>query len=199
MNSRVLLIISVVVIAVLAYLAWQRSSQEAVQAPMPVPDAPPPAMGVMPPTGAPGVEWDAPGRWSVEPASGVRLATYTIPGSGGAEPAQCAVFYFGQGQGGGIDANIERWISEFENPPPADRRTLDVKGMQVHRVEVSGNYVAHAMGTGEGAAAMADAMLLGAIVEGPNGSLFFKLTGPKATVAAAEGEFDAMLQSMRGS
>jgi hypothetical protein len=199
LNSRVLIVISVVVIAVLAYFAWQRTAQQSTTAPMPVPDAPPPAMGVIPPTGAPGVDWDAPERWSVEPASGVRLATYAIAAKNGGEAAQCAVFYFGQGQGGGIEANIERWIGEFENPPPAERRTLDVKGMQVHRVEVSGNYVAHAMGTGEGAAAQADAMLLGAIVEGPNGSLFFKMTGPSATVSAAEGEFDAMLQSLRGS
>lgn len=197
--NRVLIVISVVIIAVLAYFAWQRISQDGAQAPAPAPEAPPSAMGIMPPTGSPGVEWDAPERWSMEPASGVRLATYTIPGKGGAESAQCAVFYFGQGQGGGIDANIERWVGEFESASPADRRTVDVNGMPVHRVEVTGSYVAHAMGTGEGAAAMADAMLLGAIVEGPNGSLFFKLTGPSATVSAAKAEFDAMLQSLHGS
>lgn len=199
MNSRIWIIISVVVIGVLAYFAWQRTTQDAAQAPLPAPDAPPPAMGVMPPTGAPGVDWTPPQGWSVEPASGVRLATYTIPGSGDAESAQLAVFYFGQGQGGAVDANIERWIGEFENPQPADRRTLEINGMQVHRVEVKGNYVAHAMGTGEGAAAQADAMLLGAIVEGPNGSVFFKLAGPSATVEAAEDGFDAMLQSLRRS
>jgi hypothetical protein len=201
LNSRVLIVASVLIIGVLAYFAWKRTSQDAstAQPPAPAQEAPAPSMGMMPPAGAPGVEWNTPGRWSAEAASGVRLATYTIPAQGGAQAAQCAVFYFGQGQGGGVEPNIERWIGEFQDPPPADRSTIEVNGMQVHRVEVRGNYVAHAMGTGEGAAAMDDAMLLGAIVEGPNGAVFFKMTGPSATVSAAEAEFDAMLQSLRAS
>jgi hypothetical protein len=38
--------------------------------------------------------------------------------------------------------------------------------------------------------------LLGAIVEGPQGSVFFKLTGPASTIAAAEQEFDALIGSL---
>jgi hypothetical protein len=39
--------------------------------------------------------------------------------------------------------------------------------------------------------------LLGAIVEGPDGDIFFKLTGPAKTVAAAQDEFQAMLKSIK--
>jgi hypothetical protein len=42
-----------------------------------------------------------------------------------------------------------------------------------------------------------DWALLGAIVNGPNGDVFFKLTGPAVTVNAAAKEFDGMLGSMR--
>ena len=38
--------------------------------------------------------------------------------------------------------------------------------------------------------------LLGAIVQGPHGPVFFKLTGPAATVGRAEHDFDAMLASL---
>jgi hypothetical protein len=38
--------------------------------------------------------------------------------------------------------------------------------------------------------------LLGAIVAGPQGSVFFKFTGPAKTVAAAQPEFDALIASM---
>jgi hypothetical protein len=38
--------------------------------------------------------------------------------------------------------------------------------------------------------------LLGAIIEGPNGGVFFKLTGPVKTLASAERDFDAMLASL---
>jgi len=38
--------------------------------------------------------------------------------------------------------------------------------------------------------------LLGAIVEGPQGAVFFKLTGPAKTVAAAQGDFQSLLKSV---
>jgi hypothetical protein len=36
----------------------------------------------------------------------------------------------------------------------------------------------------------------GAIVEAPEGLVFFKLTGPLNTVAAAEGDFNSLLASV---
>jgi hypothetical protein len=39
--------------------------------------------------------------------------------------------------------------------------------------------------------------LLGAIVEGPGGSLFIKLTGPAKTVAAQQKNFDQLLASIQ--
>jgi hypothetical protein len=126
----------------------------------------------------------------------MRLATYTIPGAAGGENARCAVYYFGPGQGGGTEANIERWIGEFENPGKPDRKSSEVRGLKVSQVEVAGTYRAHA-GMGEGAQEAAPGWsLLGAIVEGPSGALFFKLTGPTATVAPAKREFEGLLASL---
>jgi len=39
--------------------------------------------------------------------------------------------------------------------------------------------------------------LLGAIAEGPGGSVFFKLTGPAKTIAAQQKNFDLMLASIQ--
>jgi hypothetical protein len=39
--------------------------------------------------------------------------------------------------------------------------------------------------------------LLGAIAEGPQGSLFFKFTGPAKTVAANQAAFQKMIQSLQ--
>jgi hypothetical protein len=39
--------------------------------------------------------------------------------------------------------------------------------------------------------------LLGAIVEGPGGNLFFKLTGPAQTIAANQKNFDQLLASIQ--
>jgi hypothetical protein len=41
--------------------------------------------------------------------------------------------------------------------------------------------------------------LLGAIVEGPAGRVFFKLTGPQKTVDASKAEFENMLKTLRKS
>jgi hypothetical protein len=41
-----------------------------------------------------------------------------------------------------------------------------------------------------------DFRLLGAIVSGPEGPVFFKLTGPSKSVAAAEKDFTAMINSL---
>jgi hypothetical protein len=39
--------------------------------------------------------------------------------------------------------------------------------------------------------------LYAAIVEGPDGALFFKLVGPEKSVDAAVGDFDGLLGSLR--
>ena len=57
-----------------------------------------------------GISWESPPRWKLGPRRAMRAATYKIPANpGDAEDAECAVFYFGPGQGGSIEANLQRW------------------------------------------------------------------------------------------
>jgi hypothetical protein len=152
-----------------------------------------------PPTSADaGVSWSAPQRWAVEPPRSMRLATYAIPASSGdAEGATCAVYYFGPGQGGTVDANMQRWTGEFQSAAQVKRTAQTVQGMKVSRVRAQGAYTSHGGSGMEAQGSKSDYALLGAIVEGPNGSIFFKLTGPVQSVNAAEEEFDGMLKSMK--
>jgi hypothetical protein len=206
MRLRLISFAIVVAIGVLAVMAWQRNTARA-PAPAEAPGAPAetPAAGGMPmpgdspsPASDPGVEWQTPKRWVGELAQGMRLASYIVPAPReGGENAQCAVYYFGPGQGGGVDANLERWIGEFQNPGTPARRTREVRGMRVSQVEVTGSYTAHASAPGEPAGIKSGWTLLGAIIEGPAGAVFFKLTGPGPTIAAAEKEFNGMLESVR--
>ena len=205
MGMRVLTGIIVVLIAALGFVAWNRNTGPATPSSGTGSEPAAPGAGgeaggmVMPPAQDPGVDWQTPKGWTEQPASGMRLATYAVPARGaGGEAARCAVYYFGPGQGGGIDDNIQRWIGEFENPSSPARRTFEVRGMKVSRVEVSGAYMAHAgMSEGGSESPAPGWTLLGAIVEGPNGALFFKLTGPTATVSPAAKEFDALVASLR--
>jgi len=215
MRLRFLSAVIVVLIAVLAYMAWNRSTSSAPPAPnttgegeATAPTAgsgePIPSAGGMPtevatpPAQDPGVTWEKPKRWVEELASGMRLATYVIPAASGSETASCAVYYFGPGQGGGTDANIERWVGEFQDPGSPVRREQKVRGMNVTQIQVSGTYSAHAGMSGAGSGAPSPGWtLLGAIVEGPNGALFFKLTGPDRTVAPAKREFEGLIGSLK--
>lgn len=147
----------------------------------------------------PGVSWTVPAGWTSSPPSGMRIAQYAAGG------AACNVFAFGPGQGGAVQDNVERWRSQFAGPagaPPA-AKVAPLAGALVKTtlVEIAGEYQgAMAMGAGkEAPPAQKDALLLGAIVEGPRGSVFFKLVGPRAAVEAQRAAFKALVASIRPS
>jgi hypothetical protein len=153
-----------------------------------------------------GLSWSIPESWQAGAQRPMRAATYLIAAAGGdSEGAECAVFYFGTGQGGDVESNVQRWIAQFEAPlggpstQAARRGKLQVDGLAVTTVEVQGTYAA-SMGPMSGATITKENFrLLGAIVEGPEGAVFFKMTGPAQTVDGARGGFDAMLKSVRKS
>jgi len=148
-------------------------------------------------TGA-GIKWTAPSSWKTEAERPMRLATYTIPPApSDSEAAECGVYYFGPGQGGSVEANITRWIGQFESKEAGKRDQRTVHGLKVSTVDVSGAYTG--MGgpmAKDGAAPKPNYRLLGAIVEGPQGSVFFKLTGPAKTVAQNQAAFEKLITSL---
>jgi hypothetical protein len=150
---------------------------------------------------AAGIRWTAPAGWKAEGPRPMRAATYSIaPAAGDTAGAECVVNFFGPGQGGGVDANIERWKGQVQGsdgkPATAkiDKRT--VRGVPITMIDSSGSY------TGMGGPMMASPKavpgyrLLGAIVEGPGGNVFFKLTGPAKTIASHQKNFDQLLASI---
>jgi len=145
----------------------------------------------------PGARVDQPSGWTFrQPSSSMRLAEAEIPGPGG--PALLTVFFFGAGGGGGVDANLDRWVGQIELDPgaTAERGGFEVNGYTVSVIEAVGTLLPSRMGGGPSEPAPGS-KLLGAVVEGPGGPWFFKITGPKDTVSAAEPAFEQMLQSIR--
>lgn len=147
------------------------------------------------------ITWVDPPEWKRSPRpSPMRKATYVVPrAAGDAEDGELGVFYFGPGQAGGIEANVDRWVKQFKDVPPERIKREDRKanGLVTHVIEVeSGTFNANTMGQGADKLKK-DYALLGAIVEAPSGAYFFKLTGPKKTVAAARKAFDGLIQSVK--
>ncbi len=225
MSMKNIAMLGIVAVLIIAYVAWTRNTQKpaagvtpqqtAPQAGEQTPSAPPPgdASGGMPPAGAqgqapapmvesgtnPGLAWTPPSGWTDQGPSTMRLATYVFHGPNQTE-AQCAVYYFGPGQGGTVDANLARWQGEFKNARSPSRGHLTANGVSIERIGLSGTYMAHVGMMGQGTSSEnPNWARLGAIAEGPNGSVFFKFTGPEAAVKAATKDFEAMLKSIHKS
>jgi hypothetical protein len=133
----------------------------------------------------------------------MRIATYDIRAvAGDPEDAECAVYFFGTGQGGTVEANLARWAQQFTGPdggapkeaPKTDRRT--VAGLKISTLTASGTYLGAGGMMGQPSAPKANYRMRAAIVEAPEGLVFFKLTGPVNTVATAEKDFDTLLNSV---
>jgi hypothetical protein len=78
----------------------------------------------------------------------------------------------------------------------ADIDTVTVGGLNITTIDLAGDYlVSGAMMQVTGK--KPGYRLLGAIVEGPEGSVFIKLTGPEETVKSAKSGFDALLKSIK--
>jgi len=146
-----------------------------------------------------GVRWSVPKGWVEGPPRQMRVATYvTLPAEGDAEGAECSVSFFGSGLGGTADQNIDRWIGQFENPTTPVRSAKQINGLTVHLVKVGGSYVGMGGPMGQpGSGKKESFTLLGAIVEAPEGAVFFKLTGPNKTVASLDGAFTSLVESLQ--
>jgi len=169
--------------------------------------APPAASAVAPtassrPTPAREVTWKDPVGWQrLAPSNSMRKATYKIPAQAkDPEDAEMAVFYFGRDEGGSTEANIQRWVAQFpETKPDAVKRTeRSANGLKQTLVELEGTYTGSGM-PGTPSAPKSSYRLIGAVVETPVGSYFFKMTGPKKTVEAARGAFLTLLDSVNAT
>jgi hypothetical protein len=132
----------------------------------------------------------------------MRRAQYRIPAAGDAEGGECAVFYFGAGQGGDVQGNIERWAGQFTTADggPAQAKVTEVEtgGLKVTRVELAGTYHPTAMGTGGGSASpRPGSLFLGAIVPGAEANWFIRCSGPEKTMNANRAAFDSLVASLR--
>ena len=149
------------------------------------------------------VSYKVPEGWTVEkPSSEMRVAQYKLPkAEGDADDALLVVYYFGPGQGGTAQANIDRWINMVKQPdgsPSNDKaktETLTVNGLQVSTVDVRGNYSGGMSQDSAPKDSKAIYRLRGAVIETPKGSYFVKLTGPEKTVNHWEQAFDEYIKS----
>lgn len=150
------------------------------------------------------LKYDIPRGWIAKPGSSAsRVAEFTLPrADGDPEDASVVVYFFG-GQGGTIQANLDRWIAQMTQPD--GRPSTDVakttrftsRGLDVTLLDVTGTYVAEvAPGSTERHNKPAF-RLMAAVVETGEGPYFVKLTGPAKTAAKWNESVMTFLKSLR--
>ena len=147
--------------------------------------------------------FDTPVGWTrVDTRSPMRVAEFSLPRTiGDVEDAELVVYYFG-GEGGAIEANLERWTSQMrqeDGKPSSDVATttsFEVSSLTVTVLDVPGIYAAEVHPGSRMRYYKRGYRLKAAVVETPSGPYFFKLTGPGRTVESWESDFTTLLESM---
>jgi hypothetical protein len=163
---------------------------------------------------AAGLSFAVPKDWAAgTPTSAMRAAQFALPAEKeGGDTPELVLFFFGSGQGGNTQANIDRWIGQMQqadgksSAEKAKRESRKVGKYTVSLVTVDGSYAGGMMG-GMGANPHADPhggggtksdyRLWAAVVEGDGGPWFFKATGPKGAMEKAATGFDALVASLK--
>jgi hypothetical protein len=143
--------------------------------------------------------YQAPRDWkAVSSTSSMRLAQWSYGAT-----SEIVLFYFGEGQGGGAEANLERWYSQFEQPDGSSTRdrakvTKSRSGeLAITRVTVSGTYAAPVRPGAAERRKEPGYRMIAVVVEGPSGPWFIRFLGPAAEVSAGEASFDAFLATLQ--
>lgn len=150
-----------------------------------------------------GMKAKAPATWKVgRPGSQMQVATFTLPKvDGDPEDAQVTVYFFGQGGGGGVDANVKRWQQMFKAPAGEKSKTdsFKVGEAKVTTVDVQGTYLSRFPPFDPNAKVTekSDFRLVGVVFENPKGPYFIRFVGPQKTVEKNKKDFDAWLKSFK--
>jgi hypothetical protein len=155
-----------------------------------------------PPAG--GLSFTAPPAWQARPAaSTMRVAEFVVPKApGDAEDAELIVYFFG-GSGGTVDANIDRWIAQIQQPDgsaskdKARRDIQTINGLKVTMVDLTGTYVAEVRPGATERHNKPDFRLRAAVIETARGPYYVKMTGPAKTMTAADADFKKFLSTVK--
>lgn len=133
--------------------------------------------------------WTVPSGWKELPGSGMRFATFVVPGRGSPD-AELSVVVL-PGPAGGELANVNRWRVQL-GLPPLDEPGLAKSG---HRSKTLAGMLLEV--DLEGAQDGKKTRMLGGILSADESTWFFKLTGDPSAVGSARPSFHEFLKSLR--
>ncbi len=148
-----------------------------------------------------GLTFDAPSAWkTAKPRSAMIQKQLTIaPTEGDKTPAELTISAIGGG-GGGVEANIKRWQSQFKDEDgkeaKIEQKTVKGKNVDIIRAETAGHYFPPPFTR---LPDQPNFRLVGAIVQAGGTGYYLKLIGPDKTVKANTEAFDKLLASVKSA
>ena len=149
------------------------------------------------------LKFTIPSKWKIEPVeSPARGGQWRVPPlHGQGEGGEVVVFYFGPGIGGSAKENIEAWIGTMFNaeghPAAAERKQHKTGGITISQVVIFGTYNQLVSLPGVPPVPKSNYGLLGAVIENPQGAIYWRFTGPEALITANLPLFNKVIDSVR--
>ncbi|MBX7105430.1 MAG: hypothetical protein K1X57_15200 [Gemmataceae bacterium] len=150
-----------------------------------------------------GLKSKAPAAWKEQKStSSMRKAQFKIDrAEGDSEDAEVIVFYFGKGQGGGVEENLKRWKGQFKAPAGDQAKTekFKVGDVQVTYLDIQGVFLSKNPPFDPNAKTIEkpNFRALNAVFASANGPYFIRLAGPDKTVSAQKKAFDDWLKNFK--
>lgn len=143
--------------------------------------------------------YEVPSTWQrQQPTNTMRVVQFGVPlAEEDMGKVEFVVFYF-QGQGGGVEENLKRWIGMFQDVQGKEKKAeKEVSGLKITTLDISGTYKDKPFPMSQDFTPRKDYRMLAAVVETPDdGPYFFRFVGPKKTIAAQEAAWNHMLETV---
>lgn len=135
-----------------------------------------------------GIRFDVPKAWDEQPESEFYEAKYVIPSDEGDMMLTLTTM------GGGIEANLQRWVGQFrQDPGDRPRRdTLRVDGKRSEWLDVRGTFRSQ---VGSRPGPHENWRLLGVAIPMSPRPFLLKLVGPRAAVSSFEDQFRGFVRT----
>jgi hypothetical protein len=151
-----------------------------------------------------GYKSTTPASWKELPQKPMRFKSFSIPKTAGDQhDAEVVIFFFGPGQGGDAQANLDRWKGMFvvpEGKKPEDMskvETIKVNGVETTILDVRGTYKWKPSMMSPQEELRPNHRMLAVIFASPNGPYYMRFVGPEKTIEKNKKDFDKWLRGFK--
>jgi hypothetical protein len=138
-------------------------------------------------------QWNSPEGWiENRAASGFRLAAFTV--KSGEIESICTIIPL-QGEAGGLEANVTRWLGQITGSMPPDENTVEKLLKAQEKFLTKGQFPAVLIDFTPATPNPTDKSILAGILTVQGNSIFIKMTGQKSHLLENKAKFKALCQS----